>query len=504
MEEELGRSGTTHAWYIVSGAILAGILVRFIGVGVQSLWVDEAMTLDNSYIGYSLNMDKLFHNLQGPLISLLMHFWSKILMTDGFLRLPFAVVGALTVLAAYRLARYLMDSWRTLHTVLFIAMSPLLLWYSLEIRGYAFVLLFTVLMTYYLVKWLEQPTQRSLAIYGACFLGGLLSNLSAAFVGLAHFIYLLSRPRRRGLVGRWLVAVLVVMLFFAPWIRSMVTNVKPQTILMGTNRPSPSGGAEVTPLVIPYVLFVYSVGYTLGPSTRELKSDPGQAIRGNLPWISVAAVFFAIPVLTGMASMIRNRPNLAFLLMLWFVVPIVAAVGLSLLRVRVFTPRYTLVALPAYAFFFGEGLAGARRKHYWVLLAAALALWSVSIFNYWGNEKYAKDDARSAARVIETGYTPGDSILAFYAVEPLAHYLRGFAPVSVFTADDIVSPEAMIARCQEVASKARRVWLYLSREEVFDREHCISNWFRNNMRYVSSRSFPGVKLYLYEKVGQEP
>jgi len=502
LEEALGHSRSSHAWYLVGIAILAGLVIRFQGMGVHSLWVDEILTLLNSHIDEGLEANSLFHNLQGPMVSLLMHFWGKVVSTDALLRLPFAIVGALTVVATYRLARLIMDAWRSLHTVLFVSLSPLLIWYSHEIRGYAFVLLFTVLMTYYLIKWLEHPTRRSLTLYGICFLAALLSNLTAAFVGAAHFMYLIASPRRIRLLGRWVVAVLIVMLLFAPWIRTIISSVKPHEALAGETGPRPLGGAQLTPLVIPYLFYSYSVGYTLGPSTRELREDAGGAIRANAIWIVLTAVVFGIPVVAGFVSMMRNSPGLALLIILWLAVPIVAALGLAALNMKVFTPRYTFVALPAYAFLFGQGLSRFVRSHYWVVIIAVLCLWSISLINYYGNYRYAKDDARSAAQIIRKQYAPGDVILAVYSAEPLAYYLKGFAEVAVLRARDIVSPEAKVERCKEVAEQGRRVWLYLCREDMIDEDGYVYDWFESNLRRVSNFNLAGVKLYLFEKGSQ--
>ncbi len=503
MEEGLGHLRRSYLPYILALAILGGISIRFVEMDTHSLWTDEVMTLDNAYIFSSLEVKSILSNLQGPLVSLLMHFWAKMGKGEIWLRFPFALAGALTVWVAYRLTRLVLDQWRGLHVVLFISLSPLLVWYSQEIRGYAFVLLFTLLMTYYFVKWLEEPDRRSIALYGLCLYAALLSNLSAAFVGAAHFLYLLTSPRRRRLLGRWIVTGLVVMLLFAPWVRTMVAKVVPHLEMAGQVHSKPLGGAQLTPYTVPYVCYAFSVGYTLGPSTRQLKTNPSRAIRDNLGWILVSSFTFAIPVIVGLKNLIRSNPDFALLVILWLLLPILSTIAVASAHLKVFTPRYTLVALPAYAFLFGHGLGSMGRRSYTFLILLAIGLWTISIVNYFTNEAYAKDDARDAAAIIRKNFKPGDTVLAFYSAEPLVdYYLRDFGHISVFEAGDISSPENMVKRCEKEAMEAERIWLYLCRDSMIDTEGVVRSWFDRTLELVKSDTLPGVELRLYRKKDQ--
>lgn len=264
---------------------------------------------------------------------------------------------------------------------------------------------------------------------------------------------------------------------------------------------APIGGARLTPYVIPYLFYAYSVGYTLGPSTGELKHNAAKAVRENIAWILITAAVFGIPVLMGVKRMISSDPNLAVFILIWLVITTICAVGLAAAGVKVFTPRYTLVALPAYAFLFGHGLSTMSRKAHLVLLIAALGLWSISNTHYLkADPRYARDDAREASKRIMENFQPGDSVLAFFSAEPLSdYYLNDSVSVAVFGAKDIRSPEAMIERCKKITSGAKRVWLYLCREEMIDREGIVRSWFEKNLVQVKSWERPNLRLYLYEK-----
>jgi mannosyltransferase len=457
------------------------------------------LTLENAYIGQDLRASDVFGNLQGPAVSLLMHGWAAISSNEAFLRIPFAIAGALTVIAAFLLARHAVGLWTALNTAFFLALSPMLLWYSQEIRGYAFVLLFTAMMTYFLLRWADRRDGRSLIWYGACAFAALVSNLSAAFILIAHFLYLVVVPSRRRLAGKWIVAILVVLLVFSPWVRQILLKVSPAITAGGESREPLLGGAPVTVMAFPYSFFVYSVGYSLGPPVRDLQTRPGQTVRENIHWIILTLVVFAIPFAAGIRRLAMDDRGLLVLLLLSVGIPVLAVTALSMMNIKVFTPRYALVCLPAYALIIGRGLAALSRGRLKFLTFVFSALLGVSLFNHFLVPAYAKDDAREAARVIAANLDQGDAVVAFAVPQPLRHYLGEGVSVQVFEAHDLESAAAMVARCAGLADGADRVWLSLCREWRIDPDGIIESWFKTNMVPVSTFRFPGNRLYLFEK-----
>jgi mannosyltransferase len=480
-------------------AVLAGIAFRFVDLGGKSLWTDEMMTVDSALIGEDMPAAYVFGVLQGPLMALLMRVWGGISMAEGFLRFPFALAGCLTVAAAYMLSRFLSGPWISLNTAFFVSLSPMLIWYSQEVRGYAFFVLFTVLMTYYLVQWIRSHKNRHLFLYGLFLFAGLLSNLSAAFVAASHFIYLIALPDKRRLLGRWVVSILVVMLFFSPWVRTVLLKTDVERVVSADSGEPPKGGAEWSALAVPYMLFTYSVGYTLGPPLRSIQTRGAAVVTENLHWVIATGAVFCIPLVVGLRRLRQDSRDLLFLLLVWLIVPVTAVVVLSLRNVRIFTPRYALVSLPPYALIVGRGLAAITKSRWWPVTIAFAALLAVSLFNYFLRPVYGKDDAQGVASTIREHFEPGDTVVAILGARPLTHYLGDFADVTVFEAGDMESRQAMESRCREIASGAQRVWLSLCREWIVDSEGVIRSWFDENMALVRSFEFPGMRLYLYAK-----
>jgi hypothetical protein len=149
----------------------------------------------------------------------------------------------------------------------------------------------------------------------------------------------------------------------------------------------------------------------------------------------------------------------------------------------------------------GAGTAARARSRFKVLLIPLVAVIAVSLCNYFGNPRYAKDDLRSAAGLIEREYRSGDVVVAVFTAEPLEFYLEGVAPVNVFGLDDIRSPSAMEERCRSLSGEGDRVWLSLCREWQVDPDGIIRNWFEANLEKLERHSFTGVDLFLYGKRG---
>jgi len=479
------------------GAVVVGLVLRFVKLGGQSLWVDEVMTLENSFPGQHVEFSRFFSTLQGPLVAFIMHFWASLSSNDAFLRVPFAVAGALAVLAVYFLAKSLYDPWTTLHTVFVASLSPILIWYSQEIRGYAFVTLFSILATYFFIQWLPRPTTRNALYYGVALFAGLASNLSAVFVMGAHFLYLVLTSSKRKLIGRWVVTVFAVLLVFSPWVRVIFERVHPEGALPGPASPL-LGGGGLSVWALPYSLFTYSVGYTLGPSTRDLQADRMGALAQSAGWILAAVAVFGIPLVAGIVRLARTNRNLLVLLLLWLLVPMVGVSVVAGLGMKVFTARYALVGVPAYALLLGQGLAVVSRTRFWGFVGIFTVVVGLSLYNYFLVPSYGKEDARQAAKTIRADFRQGDVVVGVYSAEGLKHYLTGFAPIEVFGADDLASQDAMISRCRNLAGGASRIWLGLCREWLVDPRGTIKDWFDRNLDIVMCRDYPGIRLYLYQ------
>jgi uncharacterized membrane protein len=125
------------------GLTIVGALLRFVTLGTQSYWYDEAITVDlvrRSLHGLLATIPS--SESTPPLYYVLAWGWAKLFGTgEAALRSLSALLGTATVPAAYAAARGFVSARSSLITAAFVAVSPLLVWYSQEARAYALLVL---------------------------------------------------------------------------------------------------------------------------------------------------------------------------------------------------------------------------------------------------------------------------------------------------------------------------------------------------------------------------
>ena len=113
----------------------------------RGIWLDEAISIHQA----RLSLHDLFRNLyngdrQPPLYHLTLWLTIRAFGHSEFaVRLPSLIAGTLVIPALYELGRELYDRRTGLIAAAFAAVSPLLIWYSQEVRMYEFAALFGLL-----------------------------------------------------------------------------------------------------------------------------------------------------------------------------------------------------------------------------------------------------------------------------------------------------------------------------------------------------------------------
>jgi uncharacterized membrane protein len=130
---------------ILVAAILVGLGLRL--AVTRGIWLDEAISIHQA----RLSLHDLFRTLyygdrQPPLHDLVLWFTIRAFGHGEFaVRLPSLIAGTLVIPVLYELGRELYDRRTGLVAAAFAAVSPVLIWYSQEVRMYEFVALFGLL-----------------------------------------------------------------------------------------------------------------------------------------------------------------------------------------------------------------------------------------------------------------------------------------------------------------------------------------------------------------------
>src|SRR5262245_38982863 len=197
-EEARARRRFTLWLAAISGI---GLVLRCIRLGSQSLWIDEFL----SY-GWIAEIDKrgfgsLLGDIHGPLHAAAIWLASRFSHSEASLRAPSMIAGALSVPALGLLARRLWGATAGIVAASLLAVSPFALYYSQEVRNYAFSILFAFLLLRATVGFDQQSTRRNAAWVGIAELAGIASNLNGLFftIGVGAWGLLALRARRAAL-----------------------------------------------------------------------------------------------------------------------------------------------------------------------------------------------------------------------------------------------------------------------------------------------------------------
>jgi len=301
---------------------------------------------------------------------------------------------------------------------------------------------------------------------------------------------------------------LAILVLISPWVyriwvvidmQKLVTPVKPGELVAEQRL---RGETTVTADAIPYLLYVFSVGMSFGPSTRDLHLQTGMASVLCEHWIPIVwvAVVFGFLALAGLWNLTRMGGGRSIQALLYILLPLALLLALNWQNAKAFNARYLLVSLPAFISIVAAGvsaLPGLLKKAAIVCVFATLA---VSLANYYFNDDYAKEDIREAARHVEAHIQPGECVLAPTVAEVFEHYFRGPNSVYPVSASSRPPRAALEERLVKTLGGCGRVWYVRSREWDNDPDGELSGALGRMYRETARlEGLPGVVIVTYER-----
>ena len=254
LRSESRRPGATAL--AVTLLTLLGAGLRFWRIGHQSLWYDEALTLDLAHHTFG-QMLSLVRHTEGepPLYFSLAWIWARVFgYGDAALRSLSAVAGVAAIPVMYGAGARLLSRRAGLIAAALTACSPLLIWYSQEARSYS-LLVFTAALSLLAFAHLLSPRPSAgwLATWALAAVLAAASHYYAVLIVVPEAIWLLWIHRRSP--AMWLavcaVGVAGVLLIWfaigqkssdAPWITGAPLSLRlgqvPPQFLLGFGAPA--------------------------------------------------------------------------------------------------------------------------------------------------------------------------------------------------------------------------------------------------------------------------
>ena len=383
-------------------ALVAGValVLGLIRLGSPSFWVDETFTA--RAVHYSPT--EYVNEYHGVYYMLLKPWVAVAGSSEWALRFPSVVGTMLACGLLVLLGRRLLDRRAALAAGLLLAVSPFMIQWSQQARGYTFAVAAAVLATLLLLRAFERGSRWSWALYGLAFTVVVLWHpVCGVLLAPAHGVLILQRRDR--FLPHGLLAAVVVGALAVPWAA---------------------------------VVAMRSTGE--GAAMNWLKFPSAETAAWGLIDVSGAFGIGLLLALVGLVLLLRSgRSELAVWAGMWALAPFPLALLISIGR-PIYLDRYLIVAAPAFALLAGVALVSLapRPRAVGVVAVAAascvgLALWySSAVDGGWRGE-----DWRNAVAMVLERRGEVDAVVAVpWAMHPAATYY-GVDPDGITESDEI-------------------------------------------------------------------
>jgi hypothetical protein len=216
----LGRFAHIGAnpWIVVGLCVLLHLAIVVPLAALLPIWIDEAYTLNTTGSSLSYALHQALHfELQPPLYFLVVALWRKICAGIFFARLFSVLCTCIALVIVGALCRRILPTIHAGWVVIAVALNPFLIWASVEIRLYAFVILLSSLLTLFFWDgfFKGRRSRAAQAAYCICALLALYTQYYMGFLLAAYGLSLLLLRCRQGLRD-YVIAMATVAVLFIP------------------------------------------------------------------------------------------------------------------------------------------------------------------------------------------------------------------------------------------------------------------------------------------------
>jgi len=172
--------------------IILGLVLRLIGIN-QSMWLDEAISANvvKNYSLFEIPTKFSPSDFHPPLFYLTLKLWTNIFGNSVIvMRMLSVVLGMLTVWISYKIGQLINDKKVGSWIALFVAVNPLLVYYSQEIRMYSMITTLITGVLYFYLKLEKEKNIANTVFYNLLCLASFLT-----FYGSVFFIATLALIR---------------------------------------------------------------------------------------------------------------------------------------------------------------------------------------------------------------------------------------------------------------------------------------------------------------------
>ena len=467
--------------------------LRFYQLGHENFWGDEvAYVQDASQSPYDIvdyagaPRTRVHHVVALP--HLLVHFLILKNPSERVARIPSAIFGSLEVLLVFVFACRLFSFHVGVLAALFLAVSPLHLWYSQEARWYAqwsflttcsYVALLFAWKHNRLSGWVAYGLTTLLNIYTFVY-SGLVMAIQTISMFLSRFV----RCQRKPVLPKYFATQVCVTAAALPIMWMILRGLDKSS---GT--PRSLGFADV-----PYTFFAYAAGFTVGPTLAELHGLPNLSeVIAKHQIILVFFVVFSTAVILGIRETMRDRTASVLLLPWLFGLPVLVFVMASVTNLS-YQVRYTLPALPAFVQILALGVLSLKSKPGRMALMVGIVFCSLfSVSNFYWEPRYDKEHVRAALARVQAGNSAGAQIISIGQINRAVRYYGQGLNVVTVNKERCTDSGAVLQA--GFTQPAETIWVIAGRDWKDRTAGCLEK-LGHTYAIVGQQSFPGINLWL--------
>lgn len=474
-----GTSPARRSWtWVLAASVVLGVAfaARLYRIDAQSLWHDEGL----SWWFARQPLPQLIAGVAGtehpPAYFFLLGIWMRLAGDSAFaLRFLSVWAGVLAVALVMGLARQWRLPWTGFLAGSVLAIHPFHIWYSQEVRSYAWMAALAVALTWLAWRWLRRLDWKEGWLYAALGVFSLYVHIFMGFLLAVHFVVgVLPRWFGAPAQRRWrmLLPYVGIAAFFLPWLFPTLAQVR-------TNRTYWYWGFLDLPVVLDQTLLAFAFfgfpRYVTVPHLREA---------AYIAWLLVAAATLHVwhrpygPLWAGSVWGV-----LALTLAWAYVVP-------------KYDPRYAIDALPLWvlllAYPVGEIVAALHRRRQRVatslvvlgsvLLLAGYAVGAWASLERMQEPPVARPDFRQPVTYVAQHAAPGDAVVLVGGhIEPIVRYYLRRSDVTVYPMprrllvdlDRLLTWWDVAPALNEMTRRHSQVWLIRWQEDLADPQHLV-------------------------------
>ena len=479
--------------FILLTILLFALLLRISGLGKESIWLDEAVSIRS--VQLSAFPSDLTQMTEFPLYHMLLHYWIKVFSDSEFsVRFLSLVFGLTAVFMLYKLGSLIFDEETGILASLLVALSAFHIQYAQEARNYTLFALLTLFSFYFFIKLIKNWSIKSAIGYIVSSILLVSTHPYALFMLATQNVYIFTLPLlSKNVEGlsfkKWFICQLVLLIFFLPFIGIFIGKIstlrnfplwwmhKPGLFNLSETFFEYCGSVNLRTLFFPLAVFSLL-------SYRKLNT----AVNVKSIFGAIANARYAIRV---------ENINSIYLLVLWLFFPIISAYIISMLILPVYNPRYTIGCSLAFYLLVAKGIRNINYNRLRRIIVAIIIVFSLtSISDYLQRHK---QNWREIAAYIDRNanfqdlmvFRPGTGKIPF-------NYYSKRKDLIKDNFLDMYEPmdESNIKKLKSIIEGRDRLWLILYSEHGDKKS--IEQYFLKRFHLVYFRRYGyGSRIYVY-------